>query len=408
MKTSTTSKTDTVFVPYMSDHAGPLAAVMRGMGVHAEALPPPDQESMRIGLDLCHGRECLPCFLTTGDLLRKCRDPGFDAERAVFFLPAGPGPCRFGQYSVLQKRILAEQGFEAVRFASPGSDDSYAMFGNDPTTLRKRAWQAIVATDLLVKVLHEHRPYELAPGSADVTYTACLERIETAAEAGCEQHMVDAMAWTADAFAQLPVDRSESRPLIAVMGEIYLMLCAPANSELVRTIESVGGEVQLGTLMDWLHFVDWRRKELSLRFGDYLEFLKGLVSGAYKTHAERKLMKPLSRVLRHPPEEPMPKAMGRLDQHYESVLGTEAVLTMARSLDLAQHGLSGIVNVLPFSCMPGTVVSTIAPRLREQMDNIPWLDIAYDGQEETNVMTRLEAFMHQALQFHRRVVLARD
>ncbi len=241
-----------------------------------------------------------------------------------------------------------------------------------------------------------------------MTYTACLERIETAAEAGCEQHMVDAMAWTADAFAQLPVDRSESRPLIAVMGEIYLMLCAPANSELVRTIESVGGEVQLGTLMDWLHFVDWRRKELSLRFGDYLEFLKGLVSGAYKTHAERKLMKPLSRVLRHPPEEPMPKAMGRLDQHYESVLGTEAVLTMARSLDLAQHGLSGIVNVLPFSCMPGTVVSTIAPRLREQMDNIPWLDIAYDGQEETNVMTRLEAFMHQALQFHRRVVLARD
>ena len=44
----------------------------------------------------------------------------------------------------------------------------------------------------------------------------------------------------------------------------------------------------------------------------------------------------------------------------------------------------------------------MAPVLREHMDGVPWLDISFDGQGETNVNTRLEAFMHQSLQFHRR------
>jgi predicted nucleotide-binding protein (sugar kinase/HSP70/actin superfamily) len=88
------------------------------------------------------------------------------------------------------------------------------------------------------------------------------------------------------------------------------------------------------------------------------------------------------------------------------VLGTEAVLTMGRVLDLARHGIAGVINVLPFSCMPGTVVSCMAPRLREEMHGVPWLDVAFDGQEETNLHTRLEAFMHQSFQYHRRALKA--
>jgi predicted nucleotide-binding protein (sugar kinase/HSP70/actin superfamily) len=77
---------------------------------------------------------------------------------------------------------------------------------------------------------------------------------------------------------------------------------------------------------------------------------------------------------------------------------------MGRILDVARHGLSGIVNVLPFSCMPGNVVVCLGPRLRKELHGIPWLDVAFDGQRGTNLRTRLEAFLHQAFQYHRRVV----
>ena len=111
----------------------------------------------------------------------------------------------------------------------------------------------------------------------------------------------------------------------------------------------------------------------------------------------------MNRVLNTQPVAPVAEAVKLLDGCCEPVLGTEAVLTMARTLDLARHGIAGAINVLPFSCMPGTVVSCTAPRLREEMNGVPWLDVAFDGQEETNLYTRLEAFMHQTLQYHRRV-----
>ncbi len=89
-------------MPRMSDHVLVVAGVLRGMGIDAHALPEPDDESLSIGRSLCRGRECLPCFLCTGDILKKCRESGVDVDDHLFDMPSGPGPCRFGQSSVLQ------------------------------------------------------------------------------------------------------------------------------------------------------------------------------------------------------------------------------------------------------------------------------------------------------------------
>ena len=56
----------------------------------------------------------------------------------------------------------------------------------------------------------------------------------------------------------------------------------------------------------------------------------------------------------------------------------------------------GIVIVTPFSCMPGTITSGLLKRVREDFGNIPLLNIAYEGQQDTQTVTRLEAFVHQA------------
>ncbi len=403
---ATRSTQRTIYLPCISDHAHTLGAAMRHFGVHAEVLPPPTPESMGAGLALCRGRECLPCFLCVGDLLRKCREPGFDPKTAVFFMPTGTGPCRFGQYSVLQKSILSQEGYPEAEIVSPNSADSYALFGADAGGLRRLAWQAIVSVDLLTKVLHEHRPYEVVDGSAENAYRASLEELVAAIEAGGGEAAVKALRGATERFRALEIDRSEQRPLVAVIGELYMMLNVQSNLGVVRAVERAGGEVLQGTFGDWLHFVDWRRKDLSLRFREYQDFVGGWISDTYQRWIERRLTNPLRGVLRHPPEAPVAEAVKLLKGCYEPVLGTEAVLTMARGLDLARHGIAGAINVLPFSCMPGTVVSCMAPRLREEMHGVPWLDVAFDGQEETNLYTRLEAFMHQAFQYHRRVLRA--
>jgi hypothetical protein len=57
---------------------------------------------------------------------------------------------------------------------------------------------------------------------------------------------------------------------------------------------------------------------------------------------------------------------------------------------------------MPFTCMYGTVVTAISRQVREQYYNVPWLNVAFDGQEETNLLTRLEAFMHQVNSYQNR------
>jgi predicted nucleotide-binding protein (sugar kinase/HSP70/actin superfamily) len=391
-----------VYIPCISDHAYAVAGAMRAHGFEAEVLPPPDDESLAIGRSLCRGRECLPCFLCTGDFLKLCRDPGFQRERAFLIMPTGPGPCRFGQYHVLQRQILAEEGFGDVPLLSPTTDDSYALFGRDPVGLRKLSFQGIAAVDLLTRILHAHRPYERETGASDRAYQAGLAGVVRAAEAGGGGALVGALEEAADRFSCVPLDDASARPLIAVMGEIYLMLNGRSNLELVRAVERAGGEVLLGTFTDWLLFVDHTRKERALLRRDYRDWMGGALSDAYQRWTVRKLTRAVRRALRRPPEASMREATGLLRFCYDPTLGSEAVLTMSRLLDVSRHGVSGIIDVLPFSCMPGMIVMSMAGRLRERMGGIPWLDVAFDGQRETNLRTRLEAFMHQAHQFHHR------
>ncbi len=56
----------------------------------------------------------------------------------------------------------------------------------------------------------------------------------------------------------------------------------------------------------------------------------------------------------------------------------EAVLSVGKAIDYMTQRL-GIVNVMPFTCMPGPVASAVLKPVREDHDNIPLLNIAYEG-----------------------------
>ncbi|HSD26136.1 MAG TPA: hypothetical protein VLL75_02480, partial [Vicinamibacteria bacterium] len=398
----------TIYLPCISDHSYTVAAAMRAVGLRAEVLPPPDQETMAIGLSLCRGRECLPCFLCAGDFVRKCRTPGFDPRAAVFFMPTGPGPCRFGQYRVLLEGILEDQGMGGVELVSPTTDDSYGLFGDDALKLRKLCWQAIVAVDLLTKALHEHRPYEVVAGRSDEVYRAGLDDVVRALEEGGGRAVRRALIRAAGRFAAIETEGRGSRPAVGLVGELYLTLNRACNLEIAKALERSGAEVVQGTFSDWLHFVDWRRRRDALLFRRPRDLVKALANDAYQRFVERRFGRAFAGALRRAQEAPVPRAMVGLRRFWEPALGTEATLTMGRVLDLGRHGLSGIVNVLPFSCMPGNVVVCLGPRLRQELNGIPWLDVAFDGQKETNLRTRLEAFMHQAEQYQRRGLAGRD
>jgi predicted nucleotide-binding protein (sugar kinase/HSP70/actin superfamily) len=80
----------------------------------------------------------------------------------------------------------------------------------------------------------------------------------------------------------------------------------------------------------------------------------------------------------------------------------EAILSIGKAIDFVRQGASGLVNTMPFTCMPGTIVNAVLKRCREDHHNVPLLTIAYDGQQDGNTKTRLEAFVYQVRHYQDR------
>ena len=45
----------------------------------------------------------------------------------------------------------------------------------------------------------------------------------------------------------------------------------------------------------------------------------------------------------------------------------EAILSIGKSIDLIEKGASGLINAMPFGCMPGTIVSGLMRGLRRDL-----------------------------------------
>jgi predicted nucleotide-binding protein (sugar kinase/HSP70/actin superfamily) len=133
-----------------------------------------------------------------------------------------------------------------------------------------------------------------------------------------------------------------------------------------------------------------------------MDFFKGWLKDTIQYRDEEHLSKPFHGMLLNVHEPRTKAVLANSLSYMDPSFGGEAILSIGKAADYIKRGLSGIVNVMPFSCMPGMVVSAISKRFREDYDNVPWLNLAYDGQEESQSLTRLEAFMHQVKEYHQR------
>ncbi|MEZ5000600.1 MAG: hypothetical protein R2727_08155 [Bacteroidales bacterium] len=77
----------------------------------------------------------------------------------------------------------------------------------------------------------------------------------------------------------------------------------------------------------------------------------------------------------------------------------DPVIALGSASSLYEKGIAGVVYILPFTCMPGTIVSSVSSDFRKDHGNIPWLNFAYDGQQDSGIDTHLQAFMFQARQY---------
>lgn len=387
----------TLLIPFMGNHSYVFAAAFRHYGVDAKVIPVADAESVKLGRKYTTGKECFPCIIMTGDMIKVLSSGEFDRKNVAFFMPGASGPCRFGQYNKLQRLILRDAGYEDVPIVSPNqAKDFYKTLQKYGRGFDKKAWWGLCAVDILDKLARSTRPYEMNKGETDRVYKKCLDLICEEVEG--DGNMIDIMRSVREEFEAISIKR-EPKPLIGITGEIYVRNHHFSNDNIVRAIEEIGGEVILSSTAEWLFYVNFRRKEDSLLDKNYKELIMHWIKDLWQYRTEHRIGKEFEGLVRYL-EEPTTKELFSYSNPYlHRTVEGEAVLTVGKCIDFINKKADGIVTVMPFTCMPGTNVAAVMESVVKERYGIPYLNIAYDGLEQSTTRIRLETFMHQAYQY---------
>ncbi|MFH1467995.1 MAG: acyl-CoA dehydratase activase-related protein [Pseudomonadota bacterium] len=367
-------------IPHLS------GGVLRRFGYRAQPLPPETEESFQRGRANTRGGECLPCPATLGAFLKATEQEGGCSAEHALFMPTASGPCRFGQYCTLDRLVLDEKGWDTVRIVSWTSSDNYDGL---PMAARKELWVAIVISDLLYKLRCRVAPYERHAGETDALFYRWRERLGVAFEAG--EKMAPLVRQAHDAFAAIPRHPGR-KPLVGIVGEIYVRANRFTNQDVVRRIEAAGGEAWLAPISEWLLYIGYLdQRGLGNSPPGWKARLAARVRSGWLAHDEERWMKLASPLLdeRHEPSVEATMAAGRRWVP-EDFVG-ETILTIGRAVEFMRHGADLVVNCAPFGCMPGAITAGVLQAL-EAEHGVPVANMFYDG-EGGGVNDRLTTYL---------------
>ncbi len=407
-----------------------IAGVFRSFGVNALVME--TYEGLDLGKEFTSGKECFPCQVTTGDILlflkkeKEKLGEDFRPENYIFFMPESEGPCRFGMYNKYQRIVLDSlHELKKVKIASLTSENSYALKGllekERARDFRKAAYFSVVIGDILDRLLWRIRPYETKEGATDVFIERSMMRMADFFESyGAKKdfdRILDKLEEIVEEGKALIDPDISPKPLIGIVGEIYLRTHVRSNQNIIKVLEQYGAEVINASIAEWVDYTTYdkvRQAKVGLRLN-----LKQLRFDKVKSYMKQVLSYRGDLLYQHIR---LDKAYGRvkplldlggdhrvahlektLTKHdlYSFELGTEACLSIAGIMEYMHDGYNGVVNVYPFTCMPSTITTSIMRPIMNR-EKIPFLDAPYDGTYQPGREAGIRTFMYQAYQHFKR------
>jgi predicted CoA-substrate-specific enzyme activase len=374
----------TLIAPMMAPHIDVVAAAMNAFGSRVVVLPEPDQQSLQYANRVTSGAECLPYRITLGDFIKFCDGNGTSLKNIEGLTGGAYGPCRFGKYAIEQTRVLKKIGYN-LPIRTTLSNNAYNDL-NLGSGFERLAWNGIVTTDCLERLLWRSRPYQKTPGSADrlfIYYKQILiDRFSR------KEKITDVIGQATDDFRSLIDPSLPRKPLIGINGEIFLRSNRFSNDDLVRVCEQAGLEVVVSPLGEWFHYTSHRLIEDALQNRQIRKLIFGQIRKLIQEHDSRILTRQCHSLLDN--HEPSTAEILALASSYLSPLcGGEAILSIGSGLGWMKcPNIAGVISVMPHGCMPGGVVAAMSDKFGAMYQK-PWISLTYDGFAETNNLTRI-------------------
>ena len=421
----------TVLIPEMNRIAAHLiAATFRGFGSNAVVLK--TYNGLDLGKKYTSGKECFPCQVTLGDLLiflkteQENLGAAFDPENYLYFLPESDGPCRFGMYNKFQRMVLDSfPVLDRVKIVSITTTDGYSLEGviehDRMLAFRKASYIAVVAADIMERLLWRIRPYETQEGITDDFIESSMRQMEsffeTHAAANDFGRILDKLEEITKNGRTLIDPAIPTKPLIGIVGEIFLRMHVQSNQDVIRVLERHGAEIVNASLTEWVNYITYgqlrdsknhfrlnlKQFNLSRLKNDLQKILSSKADLFYQEMRQRQFYNRATRLIDFEHDHKVSHLERLLKQEdiFTFDVTTETCLSVSAILQFVKEGYNGVVNVYPFTCMPGMTTSAIVKPMMNRM-RIPYLDTPYDASIQPGRETAIRTFMHQAAQHFQR------
>jgi predicted nucleotide-binding protein (sugar kinase/HSP70/actin superfamily) len=282
-------------------------------------------------------------------------------------------------YPAFIKTLLESQG-DAYRSVGVFSGDFTFVDISIRTTIN--AYFAYLFGGLLRRIACMLRPYEIVAGTVDKAVSDSVEELIRAFR-GDEKKLLAVKNTVSrlEGVAVLPEEERPYRPKAAIFGDIYIRDNEVINQNIIKTIESAGGEVVTTPYSDYVKIIAgayfkklWKRKhyrELVI----YRNMLRAisLLEGIYYRHFSRFNVSPAPH--RNPYLREEIESFGlRIEHTGESFENTLKIFHILK----AHPDISLFVQVSPAFCCPSMVTEAMAPRI-ESVTGVPVVSVIYDG-----------------------------
>ena len=395
-----------IYIPQV-DSINSLALTWRAahnaFGLKLNTFPPSTRETLEYARQFTSGKECYPYQLIIGDTVKLLQDPSIDKGNLAIVIPTTPGACRLVGYPKGIRNVLDRMGCEhvPVHTVTKRFKEAQALYKRY-SDIEQLVYHANTCRELLLKKVREIRPYEVNKGETNAVYETLAEELYSLTER--KGPFVPFLKKARDKLRNIQTRDEGSKPVIAVVGEIYVRLTPFANNQLEHEIERLGGEALLVPLREELFFRNYYQYHWATMNRAYKDALRWFAIDKGMRFYEKRYEKAFNGDFRNRPDSgTVPELQAMASPYMDSNFWGITVASIGTLVEgIEKQIYDGVISIGPFSCMPTTVVHALSKIVQDQRGRFPYLLFACEGLEQTNITTRLEAFMYQAKEHWRR------
>ena len=388
---------DTILFPDMSKNHMPLfESLLRREGYNAVYLKETTDEIVDVGLKYVNNDACYPAIIVTGQLINALQSGKYDLDHTSVIITQTGGGCRATNYIGLIRKALKDSGLSKIPVISvnaSGLEKEQAFSLMKPSFL-DGAVKCIVYGDLLAKLLYATRPYEVNQGDTDKLYDYWMDKLRKDVETGKNNYKKNIKQMIAD-FEDVNIKLTR-KPKVGIVGEILVKYHEFANDNLVRKLEAEGAEVFVPDLMGFVKYCCYNGivKEKLFKTGKIAAFVQKNVLNIIDRY--EKVVKDCLQGTRYRSV----TNIYHLAQNVDGILSTgnqtgEGWFLTAEMCELINEGITNVVCVQPFACLPNHIVGkSVIKKIRNVYKDANIVAIDYDpGASHTNQANRIKLML---------------